>query len=119
MSKIDISNVRIPGTNLRGGRAIAVGILALYVLLFILLNRRDVEVNFVFFKIRSNELLALIVVLALGFAAGFIMRGRRQAAGLHEAPRSTPEAGTEGRTPTQLEQVTPAGHDDGPADLRS
>ena len=79
MRKIDTSSARIPGTNLRGGRAIAVGLLGLYILFFILLNRRHVEVNFVFFKIRGNELLALVLVLALGFAAGYIVHGRRQA----------------------------------------
>ena len=79
MRKIDTSSARIPGTNLRGGRAIAVGLLGIYVLFFILLNRRRVEVNFVFFKIRGNELLALVLVLALGFAAGYVVHGRRQA----------------------------------------
>jgi hypothetical protein len=95
VKKVDTSNVRIPGTNLRGGRAIAVGVLGVYVLLFVLLNRRHVEVNFVFFKIRGNELLALVLVLALGFAAGFIVRGRRQAARPREEPPATLEAGTD------------------------
>lgn len=79
MRKIDTSSARIPGTNLRGGRAIVVGLLGIYLLFFVLLNRRHVEVDFVFFKIRGNELLALILVLALGFGAGYIVHGRRQA----------------------------------------
>ena len=111
MKRIDTSNVRIPGTNLRGWRAIAVGVLGLYVLLFVLLNRRRVEVNFVFFKIRGNELLALILVLALGFAAGFIVRGRRQAPRpTGEQPR-TLDAATEPEpaAPPQSQEATPAG----------
>jgi uncharacterized integral membrane protein len=64
------SRVRIPGTHLEGGRAIAVGALALYILLFIVLNNRRLEVNFVFFKVKSHELLALIVIVLLGFLAG-------------------------------------------------
>ena len=75
MRKIDTSNVRIPGTNLQGGRAVAVWALALYALLFIVLNDRKLKVDFVLFSVQSNELLALIVILGLGFAAGFIARG--------------------------------------------
>jgi uncharacterized integral membrane protein len=79
MSRVDVSNIRIPGTNLRGWRAIAVGALALYIALFVALNNRKLEVNFVFFKVRSNELLALVVLVALSFVAGFIIgsRGRK------------------------------------------
>lgn len=75
MRKIDTSNARIPGTNLQGGRAIAVGALALYGLLFIVLNDRKLKVDFVLFSVQSNELLALILILGIGFAAGFIARG--------------------------------------------
>ena len=76
MKKIDVSNARIPGTSLEGWPAVAVGALALYGLLFIALNDRKLRVDFVFFSLQSNELLALIVILGLGFAAGFIARGR-------------------------------------------
>jgi uncharacterized integral membrane protein len=76
--RIDVSNMRIPGTNLRGWRAIAVAALALYILLFVVVNNRKLEVNFVFFKIRSNELVALIVIVVLSFVAGFIVGGRRR-----------------------------------------
>ena len=78
MRKIDTANVRIPGTNVRGWRAIAVGALGLYIVLFIILNNRELRVNFVFFETRSNELLSLIVIVILGFAAGFILGGRRR-----------------------------------------
>ena len=71
--------MRIPGTKLQGWRAIAVGALGVYALVFILLNNHKLEVNFVFFKLKSHELLALLVVLACGFAVGYIWRARRGA----------------------------------------
>ena len=80
MKSSDISRARIPGTKLEGWRAIAVGILALYVLLFVVLNNHKLDLNFVFFKVHSHELLALIVIMLIGFAAGFIVGGRRQRA---------------------------------------
>jgi uncharacterized integral membrane protein len=86
MRRIDTAKVRIPGTNLRGWRAIAVGALGLYIVLFIILNNRELRVNFVFFETRSNELLSLIVIVILGFAAGFILGGRRRR--LDAEPRS-------------------------------
>jgi uncharacterized integral membrane protein len=78
MKRIDTAKVRIPGTSLRGWRAIAVGALGIYIVLFIILNNRELRVNFVFFETRSNELLSLIVIVILGFAAGFILGGRRR-----------------------------------------
>jgi uncharacterized integral membrane protein len=103
VTSTDKSRVRIPGTKLEGWRAIAVGILALYVLLFVILNRRHVEVNFVFYKVRSTELLGLIVILLLGFAAGFIVGGRRQKA-RSSAATAAPEP----------EEGTPVGRGTGP-----
>ena len=82
--------MRIPGTNLRGWRAIAVGALALYIVLFIVLNNRTLEVNFVVFKTRSNELLSLIVIVILSFVAGLIIGGRRSM-----RPSKPPEDGPE------------------------
>jgi uncharacterized integral membrane protein len=76
--KIDTAKARIPGTNLRGWRAIAVAALGLYILLFIILNNWQLKVNFVFFETRSNELLSLIVIAILAFAAGFILAGRQR-----------------------------------------
>ena len=96
MRRIDTSNVRIPGTSLQGGRAIAVGALVLYALLFIALNDRKLKVDFVLFSVQSNELLALIVIVGLGFAAGFVARGRTQPRGAVEPqPQALePEAGS-------------------------
>ncbi len=61
---------------LEGGRLIAVAAVVLYVLLFVVFNTRRVEVNFVFFSIRSQLLIAFGIVAALSFAAGFFMHGR-------------------------------------------
>jgi uncharacterized integral membrane protein len=72
-----LSSVRIPGTKLEGVRAIVFLAIGLYVVLFIALNGKRVEVNFVFFKFRTHELLGFLLVLALGFIAGYIVRGRR------------------------------------------
>ena len=96
MRKIDTAKVRIPGTNLRGWRAIAVAALGLYTLLFIILNNRELRVNFVFFETRSNELLSLIVIVILGFAAGYIIGGRHRRTRTlepeaEEPPPATPE----------------------------
>jgi len=91
-SGFDTSRVRIPGTKIQGRRAIAVGVLALYILLFVILNNHKLQVNFVFFKVRTHELLGLIVIAALGFAAGFIVRGRRQAAPAKDALPPVPAA---------------------------
>jgi len=74
--KIDVSKARIPGTDLRGWPAVVVAALGVYILLFVIVNDRKLEVDFVLFSVKSNELLALLVILALGFAAGFIVRGR-------------------------------------------
>jgi uncharacterized integral membrane protein len=117
--KIDTSNVRIPGTNLRGWRAIAVGALALYILLFIVLNNRQLEVNFVFFRIRSNELLSLIVIVILSFAAGFIVGGRQRRARPYQAQPPTLEPATEETAPAPPEQGTAVGRDDDAASSRS
>ena len=76
LKKVDVSSFRIPGTKLQGWRAVAVAILGLYILLFLILNNRSLEVDFVFFSVKSNELLALVVLVVLSFVAGFVI-GRR------------------------------------------
>ena len=102
MRRIDTAKARIPGTNLRGWRAIAVAALAVYILLFIILNNRELRVNFVFFETRSNELLSLIVIVILGFAAGFIIGGR------HRRTRAAPETDAEERAPATSEERSPS-----------
>jgi hypothetical protein len=78
VKRSELSNIRVPGTSLQGGRAIAVYALALYILVFIALNDKKLQVNFVLFKIQSNELIALILIVALSFAAGFFIARYRQ-----------------------------------------
>ena len=57
-------------------RRAAVGVIVLYLLLFVILNTRRVNVSFVVFSVRTHLLTALILVAALGFLAGFFVRGR-------------------------------------------
>jgi uncharacterized integral membrane protein len=61
---------------LEGGRLVLVVVVVLYVLLFIAFNTRRVEVNFVFFSIRSQLLIAFGIIAILSFGAGFFMHGR-------------------------------------------
>ena len=112
MRKIDVSNVRIPGTSLQGGRAVAVGALALYGLLFIVLNDRKLKVDFVFFSLQSNELLALVLILGLGFAAGFIARGRTQPGRVIEARPPSPPALAAETESIQAPEPSGSGRDD-------
>jgi hypothetical protein len=112
MRKIDVSNVRIPGTSLQGGRAVAVGVLALYALLFIALNDRKLKVDFVLFSVQSNELLALILIVGLGFAAGFIARGRTQSSNVVQARPPAIEADT---GPAKAPEPVQPQQDDGSA----
>jgi uncharacterized integral membrane protein len=61
---------------LEGGRLVAVVVLVVYVLLFVVLNTRRVEVDFVFFSVRSQLLIAFGMIALLSFAAGFFVHGR-------------------------------------------
>jgi uncharacterized integral membrane protein len=63
---------------------ILIGLLALYALAFVLLNVNRVEVNFVFFSTRISLVVAMLLLLAIGFAGGYLAselrRRRRRAA---------------------------------------
>ena len=72
-----MSRLRIPGTNVRGWRALLFAVVGLYVLLFIILNAHKIGINFVFFTLRTSQLFALILVTALGFGAGLFVGTRR------------------------------------------
>lgn len=61
---------------LEGGRLVAVAAVVLYVVLFVAFNTRRVEVNFVFFSIQSQLLIAFAIIAVLSFAAGFFVHGR-------------------------------------------
>jgi len=90
MRKIDVSNLRVPGTKLEGWRAVAVGAVALYTLLFLILNNRSLKVDFVFFSVKSNELLALVVIVVLGFLGGYVIGQRQPRRPAEPAPRELP-----------------------------
>ncbi len=65
----------------RSGRSIArlavLGLIALYVILFVVLNSKRVKVSFVVFSTRISLLVALLLAAALGFVAGYLVRRSR------------------------------------------
>lgn len=72
-----------PSTRPAGGREIpwrliALALVALYVVLFFVLNRRQVEVDFVFFSPRVSLIVALVVAVAAGFVAGWLAQHLRR-----------------------------------------
>jgi uncharacterized integral membrane protein len=64
-------------------RLILLGLLGLYLLLFVVLNSKTVKISFVFFSSRISLIVALVLAAALGFVGGYLvdqMRRRRRAA---------------------------------------
>jgi uncharacterized integral membrane protein len=62
-------------------RLIAFGALALYAVLIVLLNRKQVEVSFVFFSAEISLLVLILLCVGIGFAAGYLfeeLRARRK-----------------------------------------
>jgi hypothetical protein len=51
---------------------IAFAALAVYAILIVLLNREEVEIDFVFFSGRISKLILILLCLGIGFAAGFL-----------------------------------------------
>jgi len=65
-------------------RLIVFGALAVYAILIILFNRKQVEVSFVFFSAQISLLVLILLCVVIGFAAGFLfdgLRRRRKGAG--------------------------------------
>ncbi len=66
-------------------RLIAFGALALYAILIVLFNRKQVEVSFVFFTTEISLLVLILLCVGIGFAAGYLFdelrerRARRRA----------------------------------------
>lgn len=58
-------------------RLVALGVLVLYIVLFFVLNRTKVEVNFVFFSPRVSLIVALVVAAAVGFVGGWLAQHLR------------------------------------------
>jgi uncharacterized integral membrane protein len=57
--------------------------LAVYAILIVLLNRKDVEVSFVFFSAKISLLVLILLCVGIGFAAGYLfdqIRSRRRSA---------------------------------------
>jgi uncharacterized integral membrane protein len=55
--------------------------LAVYAILIILFNRKDVEVSFVFFSAQISLLVLILLCVGIGFAAGYLfeqLRDRRK-----------------------------------------
>ena len=59
-------------------RLILLGLLALYVLLFIILNSGSVSVSFVFFSTKISLIVGLVLAIALGFAGGYLANEIRE-----------------------------------------
>jgi uncharacterized integral membrane protein len=62
-------------------KAVLLGLVGLYLLVFIILNSREVSVRFVFFTSRISLIVGLALVAALGFVAGYMtneLRDRRK-----------------------------------------
>jgi uncharacterized integral membrane protein len=57
---------------------VAFVVLAAYAILFVLLNRDDVDISFVFFSAEISELVLILLCLGIGFAAGFLFDSLRQ-----------------------------------------
>lgn len=62
-------------------RLILLGLLGLYLLVFIILNSGSVTVSFVFFKTDISLIVGLVLAIVLGFVGGYIvneLRDRRK-----------------------------------------
>jgi uncharacterized integral membrane protein len=57
---------------------IGFALLALYAVLIVLLNREEVEIDFVFFSGRISKLVLILLCLGIGFAGGFLFDRLRQ-----------------------------------------
>jgi hypothetical protein len=51
---------------------IAFAVLAVYAIVIVILNREEVEIDFVFFSGRISKLVLIVLCLGIGFAAGFL-----------------------------------------------
>ena len=58
-------------------KLILFGALAVYAILIVLFNRKQVEVSFVFFSARISLLVLILLCVGIGFAAGYLFDGLR------------------------------------------
>jgi uncharacterized integral membrane protein len=62
-------------------KLIAFAVIAVYAILIVLFNRKDVEVSFVFFSAEISLLVLILLCVGIGFAAGYLfdqIRDRRK-----------------------------------------
>ena len=59
-------------------KLIVFAVLAVYVLLIVFLNRKQVEVSFVFFSADISLLVLIVLCVGLGFAAGYLFQQLRE-----------------------------------------
>ena len=62
-------------------KLIAFAVIAVYAILIVLFNTKDVEVSFVFFSAQISLLVLILLCVGIGFAAGYLfdqLRGRRK-----------------------------------------
>jgi hypothetical protein len=62
-------------------RLVLFGVLAVYAILIVLFNRKQVEVSFVFFSAEISLLVLILLCVGIGFAAGYLfdqLRDRRK-----------------------------------------
>jgi uncharacterized integral membrane protein len=59
-------------------RVVAFAALAVYGVLLVILNSKQVEVSFVFFSKRASLVVVLLLALAIGFLAGFLFDAARE-----------------------------------------
>ena len=63
-------------------KLIIFGTLAVYAILIVIFNRKQVEVSFVFFSARISLLVLILLCVGIGFASGYLfeeLRDRRRA----------------------------------------
>jgi uncharacterized integral membrane protein len=64
-------------------KLVVFGVLAVYAILIVLLNRDEIEVSFVFFSARISLLVLILLCVGIGFAGGYLfeqIRRRRKSA---------------------------------------
>ena len=59
-------------------KLIVFGVLAVYALLIIFLNRKQVEVSFVFFSTEISLLVLILLCVGIGFAGGYLFEQLRE-----------------------------------------
>jgi len=58
-------------------RLIIFGALAVYAILIVLFNRKQVDVSFVLFSAQISLLVLILLCVGIGFAAGYLFEGFR------------------------------------------